>query len=181
MAARDEQQQIGKRKPWVRPWVSACASRWFTAMNGSPRAKAMRLGSGDADDEPADQARSCRRGDAVDLLPAEARLGERLGDETIEQLNMGARRDLGHHAAELGMQRKLRPHQIGENSTPLPLASRRTMAAAVSSQARLDAEDHKVALLWDSSHHASLQGKTGAIEEYDAFPFYLRQWSQELG
>ena len=135
---------------------------------GQPARQGDGLGGGDADDQPADQARACRRGDAVDLLPAKARLGERLGDETIEQLNMGARRDLRHHAAELGMQRKLRPHQIGkQDAFAARLAAHQGGGGLVA--ARLDAEDDKVALIWGSSHHASLQGKTVAIEEYDAF------------
>jgi hypothetical protein len=66
------------------------------------------------------------------------------------------------------MQRKLRPHQIGkEDAFAARLAADQGCRGLVA--ARLDAEDNERALLWDSSHHASLQGKTGAIEEYDAF------------
>ena len=103
------------------------------------------LGRGDADDQPADQARACGRGDAIDLLQAEASLGERLGDQTIEQLDMGARRDLRHHAAELGMQRKLRAHQIGKDDAfAARLAADQGCRGLVA--ARLDAEDDEVAL-----------------------------------
>ncbi len=81
---------------------------------------------------------------------------------------MGARRDLRHHAAELGMQRELRPHQIGkQDAFAARLAADQGCCGLVA--ARFDAEDDEVALMWSSSHHASLQGKTVAIEEYDAY------------
>jgi hypothetical protein len=66
------------------------------------------------------------------------------------------------------MQRKLRPHQIGkQNAFATRLAADQGCRGLIA--ARLDAENHEVTLLWDSSHDASLQGKTGAIEGYDAF------------
>ena len=73
------------------------------------------LPRGDADDQPADQAGAGGGGDTVDRVEAKASLGERLGDQNIEKLDMGARRDLRHDAAELGVQRKLRAHHIGED------------------------------------------------------------------
>ena len=135
---------------------------------GQPARERDGLPRGDADDQPADQPRPSGCGDAVDLVEAETGFGHRLGDENIEQLDMGARGDLRHDAAELGMQRKLRAHHIGEDDALAAcLAPHQGGGGLVA--ARLDAEDDEVAWVGGSSHDASLQGKTGAIEEYDAF------------
>ena len=135
---------------------------------GQPARECDRLPSGDADDQPADQPRPSRCGDAVDLVPAETSFGQRLGNRNIEQLDMGARGDLRHDSAELGVERKLRPHDIGEDHTvAVRLAPDQGGSGLVA--ARFDAEDDEVSLVGISSHDASLQGKTGAIEEYDAF------------
>ena len=135
---------------------------------GQPARERDGLPRGDADDQPADQPRPRRGGDAVDLVEAETSFGQRLGDENIEQLDMGARGDLRHDAAELGVERKLRAHHIGEDDALAAcLAPHQGGGGLVA--ARLDAEHDEVAWVGSSSHDASLQGKTGAIEEYDAF------------
>ena len=59
-----------------------------------------RLGGGQADDHAADQAGPGGGGDAVDVVEGLAGLGHRLGDDAVERLDMGARGDLRHHAAE---------------------------------------------------------------------------------
>ena len=59
-----------------------------------------RLGGGEADDHAADQAGTGRGGDAVDLAEGLAGLGHRLADDAVQRLDMGARGDLRHHAAE---------------------------------------------------------------------------------
>ena len=135
---------------------------------GQPARKGDGLAGGDADDQPADQPRPRRGGDAVDLVEAETSFGQRLGDQNIKELDMGARGDLRHDAAELGVKRKLRAHRVGEDDAlAVRLAPDQGGGGLVA--ARLDAEHHEVAWVWSSSHDASLQAKTGAIEEYDAF------------
>ena len=74
-----------------------------------------RLGGGEADDHAADQARAGGGGDAVDLVERLAGLHHRLGDDAIERLDMGARGDLRHHAAERRMLADLRQHDIGQD------------------------------------------------------------------
>ena len=78
------------RVPSVRRAVSACASRWLTAISGLPCTMRDRLGHGQADDHAADQARSGRRGDAVEGGESDLRLAHRLGDDGIKGLDMGA-------------------------------------------------------------------------------------------
>ena len=137
-------------------------------MKGSPRARAMALPVVTPTISP-----PISPGPAVAATPsivveAETSFGQRLGDQNIEQLDMGARRDLRHDAAELGVQRKLRAHHIGEDDALAAcLAPHQGGGGLVA--ARLDAEHDEVARVGSSSHDASLQGKTGAIEEYDAF------------
>ena len=81
---------------------------------------------------------------------------------------MGARRDLGDDAAELSVQRKLRAHDIGEDDALAACFAPHQGGGGLVA-ARLDAKHDEVARVGSSSHDASLQGKTGAIEEYDAF------------
>ena len=104
----------------------------------------------------------------ADSISAEVLYGYPYLWDAIKQVDMGARGDLRNDSAELGMERKLRAHQVGKDDT---------LAACIAPHqgggrliaARLDAEDDEVAWVWGSSHDASLQGKTGTIEEYDAF------------
>ena len=93
---------------------------------------------------------------------------EYLPNQVRQDLDVSTSGNLRNDSAELGMERKLRAHQVGKDDT---------LAACIAPHqgggrliaARLDAEDDEVAWVWGSSHDASLQGKTGTIEEYDAF------------
>ena len=70
--------------------------------------------------------------------------------------------------AEFGVKRKLRAHRVGEDDAlAVRLAPDQGGGGLVA--ARLDAKHDEVAPVGSSSHDASLQGKTGAVEEYDAF------------
>ena len=137
-------------------------------MKGSPRASAMALPVVTPTISPPISPGPAVAATPSMLVEAETSFGQRLGDQNIEQLDMGARGDLRHDAAELGVQRKLRAHHIGEDDALAAcLAPHQGGGGLVA--ARLDAEHDEVARVWSSSHDASLQGKTGAIEEYDAF------------
>ena len=59
-----------------------------------------RLGGGQPDDDTADQARARGRRHAVDRADRKVGVRQRLGDDPVERLDMRARRDLRHHAAE---------------------------------------------------------------------------------
>ena len=97
------------------------------------------LGGGEPDDDAADQAGSGGGGDAVEAGEAHAGIRHRLGDDEVERLDMRARRDLRHDAAEGGVLVDLREHDVGHDPPrPLrePLDHRRRGLVA----SRLDAE-----------------------------------------
>ena len=86
--------------PSVSRAVSACASRWLTAISGLSVTSAIALAVVRPTMTP-----PIRPGPAVAAMPSmasegRAGLGQRLGDEAVERLDMGARGDLRHHAAE---------------------------------------------------------------------------------
>ncbi len=72
-----------------------------------------RLGGGQSHDHAADQAGTGGGGDRRKLRKADAGFFHRRGDDAVEQIDMGARGDLRHHAAERGVFLGLRPHDIG--------------------------------------------------------------------
>src|ERR1044071_726310 len=70
------------------------------------------LSAGDADEERADESRSRGDGDRVDVAPFRVRVAERARNERKKMLEMLARRDLRHDAAERLMPLDLRRNQI---------------------------------------------------------------------
>ena len=96
-----------------------------------------------------------RRGDAVDAPEVATGVGHRLFDRRVEQIHMGARRDLRHHAAIGRVQVELRVDHIGQDLAAPVRASahhrRRRLVAA-----RLDAE----------------HGERGAISAFRHASFY---------
>ena len=136
MAARDQQQQIGKVDLLGEPHRQRMA---FEMIDGEERLvvrEGQRLGGHHAHHHAADQARPAGRGDAVEIGETEACLGQRILDQPVDALEMGARGDLRHHAAEAAMLGQLAVDDIGQDRGR---AGRRpagasTTATAVSSQ-----------------------------------------------
>ncbi len=99
-----------------------------------------RLGGGQSDDHAADQPGAGRGRNAVELVEVAPGLPHRPADQQVEDLHMGARRDLGYHAAERRMVGDLREHDVRPDlAAPVrqPLDHRgRGLVAG-----RLDAED----------------------------------------
>ena len=109
-------------------------------MKGMPRPSAIALAVVTPDDQPADQAGPCRRGDAVDLIERKPCLCQRLKDRGIEQIDMGARGDLRHHPAIDRMQIELRAHHVRQDlAAPVGLEPHHGGCGLVA--ARLDAEN----------------------------------------
>ena len=67
------------------------------------------------DQNAADQARPRRGRHAVEILGRDAGATKRAGNQQIDDLDMGARRDLRHNSAERRMRRDLAHHLVGEN------------------------------------------------------------------
>ena len=95
-----------------------------------------RLGGHDADHHAADQPGPAGRGDAVEIGKPSAGLGQRLGHQPVEPLEMGAGGDLRHHAAEAAMLGELAVDDIGQDSADRHRVAvgASTTATAVSSQ-----------------------------------------------
>ncbi len=144
MAAGGEKQAIGKRH------VVDQARRErmrLEMVDGDQRLLAHqgdRLGGGQSDDHAADQPGTGRGRDAVEVVEAAAGLAHRAADQEVEDLHMGARRDLRHHAAEGRVVGDLREHDVRQDlAAPVrtPFHHRRRGLVA----GRLDAEDdHEV-------------------------------------
>ena len=74
-----------------------------------------RLRGGEADDDAADQPGPGRRRDPVDRVDREVGVRQRPRDDAVERLDMGARGDLRHHAAERRVLGDLRQHHVGQD------------------------------------------------------------------
>ncbi len=117
-----------------------------------------RLGGGEPDDDAADQPGPGGDRDAVELAERQPGIVHRLGDDHVERLDMGARRDLRHHAAEGRVLVDLRQHDIGQNLARPglePLDHRRRGLVA----GRLDAEHNHPGSL--SNARSSFSGRAG--------------------
>jgi hypothetical protein len=90
-----------------------------------------------AHEQCADQARSVRDRHAIDCVQAGAGLLERVLDHCVHQLQVAARRDLGHHAAVLGVKETLRCDHVRQD-VPVGRHDRGTGVVA----ARFDSENH---------------------------------------
>ena len=98
-----QKQAIGKRRRVGEPRGERMAFQVIDRDQWLVVGKRDGLGRGQADDDAADQARPGGSGDAVQRLEPHLRFGHGLGDDDIERLDMGARRNLRHHAAECGV------------------------------------------------------------------------------
>ena len=74
------------------------------------------LGKGETDQQRADQARSLGGGDQVDVVQGEVRLGQGLVDHRADHLDVPPRGQLGHDAAEAGMDLVLTAHHRGKHA-----------------------------------------------------------------
>ena len=100
----------------------------------------QRLGRAHADEQRADQTRADGGGDGVDAGVLDAGLDDGLGDDRHDQLDVGAAGDLGHDAAEAGVQIDLARHHRRQHVGAADHDGRRRLVAR-----RLDAEDDRVA------------------------------------
>ena len=133
VAAGGEEQAIGKRERAGQPRRQRMRLEMVDRDQRRVVHHRDRLGGGQADDDAADQAGPGGGGDRRQLRIADAGLLHGAVDDAVEHVDMGARRDLRHHAAEAGMLLGLRAHDIGQDPAA-PSLRRSITAAAVSSQ-----------------------------------------------
>ena len=76
-----------------------------------------RLRGRDPDEQRADETRALRDGDPLDALERSSRFGERLADDGRHELEVAARRDLGHDAAVARVQVGLRGDDRREHAS----------------------------------------------------------------
>jgi hypothetical protein len=108
----------------------------------------QRLGRHHPHHHAADQARPAGRGDAVELGEIEAGGGQGILDQPVEALEMGARGDLRHHAAEAAMLGQLAVDHVGQDPADRRAAGGRRLD---------DGHGRFVAARFDSHHmHACL-------------------------
>ena len=115
MPAGGEEQAVGKRRGVGQARGERVRFQMIDRDQRLAADQSDRLGRGQSDDHAADQSGSGGRRDPVDRVKALAGVGHRLGDDAIERLDMRARGDLRHHAAEGGMLVDLREHDIGQD------------------------------------------------------------------
>jgi hypothetical protein len=104
MPARDEQQQIREGKIGI---GQARAERMALEMVDRDERLAcgvcQRLAGDEPDHHATDQPRAGGGGDRIDVAQSDAGVGERAFDQRHQRLDMRARGDFGHHAAERTM------------------------------------------------------------------------------
>ena len=138
MAARHQQQEKREADVVGQPASQRMAFQMVDRNERPVACQRQRLTHGDADDHATDQAGAAGRRDAVELVEADVRLRQRLAHQPIEMVEMGARRDLGHHPPERTMLLELREHQRGADESRVGHHRRRGLVAGC-----LDAEhDH---------------------------------------
>ncbi len=121
MPAGDQQQQIGKVDPVGQAHGQRMALQMVDREKGLAAGRRHGLGGHHADEDPADQAGSRRRRDAVDPVQRQARILQGTLDQPVEVVEMAARRDLRHHAAVGAVLVQLRQHEVGQNPAPCPV------------------------------------------------------------
>ncbi len=120
---------------------------------GPAEAERDGLRRGHADDQAADETRPGRRGHRIDRGEIEPGLSHGLADRRIEQLDMGAGGDLGHHAAIGRMQVELRAHHACKDLAP-PAGRPAHHGGRGLIAARLDPEHGKGFVLGGGTHGA---------------------------
>ena len=96
---RDKQHQIRRRDAVGEPARQRVGLQMIDGEKRLARRQRQRLAGDGADDQSADQARTARRGDGVDLVQRHARFIQRRRNDLVENFDVGAGGDFRHHAA----------------------------------------------------------------------------------
>ena len=95
MAARDQQQQIGKGHVFAETHRQRMAFEVIDRQQRLVVREGQRLGGHDAHHHAADQARPAGGGNAVELVEAQSGLFQRLDKDSIDAFEMGTGGELG--------------------------------------------------------------------------------------
>ena len=118
MTAGDQQQQVrkGRRIAFCEACGQGMALQMVHREEWDLMGRCDGLCGHDADKDAADQAGSASRRDAIQFGKIESGFGQGLFDQVADMIQMAARRDFGHHAAEGPVLVELRQHLVGQNA-----------------------------------------------------------------
>ncbi len=115
MPARGDEHEIGKADAGRQ----ACGQRVRLEVIDGDEGLAARerhpLARHQADENAADEARTRRGRHAIEILGRDFGPRERAGDKRVDDLDMGARRNLGHNAPERRVRGDLAHHFVGKD------------------------------------------------------------------
>ena len=115
MAARDEQQQVGKLDAVRQACGQGMGLKVVHGHEGLSGGQGQSLAGGQTHHDAADEAGACGSGDGVEIGKVAACVGERALDQPINHLDMGAGGNFGHDAAIGGMFCDLAHDLVGED------------------------------------------------------------------
>ena len=117
MAAGHQQRQERRRQVRrLQQWRQQMAFHVMDADRGLVQRPRQRSGHASANEQRADQARTCGVGDAVKVTDAHARLGQSLLDQGQQFAHVVAAGQLRHHPAIFGMQRDLAVERLRQQA-----------------------------------------------------------------
>ncbi len=115
VAAGHEQEQIREGKPVGEARGQRVGFEMIDGDEGLAAGQRQRLRHGEPDDDAADEAGTGGGGDAVEVGEPDAGVLQRAHDQPVEHLDMRARGDLRHDAAEGGVLGDLAHHLVRED------------------------------------------------------------------
>ena len=115
MAARGDEHEKGEGDPFREARGQRVRLEVVHGDEGLAARQRHALARHQPDKDAADKARSCRGGDSVEVLGGDLGSPERARDQQIDDLDMGAGRDLRHNAAERRVRGDLAHHLVGKD------------------------------------------------------------------
>ena len=110
MPARNQQHQVGKPQRVGQARRQGVPGQMVDPDQGQPGSGTQPLGDHDARQDSADQPRTRRHRNAVQIRQADPGTQQRAFDAMVQPFDMGPRGDFRHHTTEIGMQGGLPLH-----------------------------------------------------------------------
>lgn len=115
MAARDKQKKIGKGQTVGQPGCQGMTGKMVDAHQGQASGSRQALCKHDPGHHPADQTRSRRHGNPVQIVEVQAGGTHGAGDAIVQFLDMGAGGDFRDNTPECRVKRDLSFHDAGQD------------------------------------------------------------------